>query len=192
MCDIGAVEVDARKPAFDAEPMPPGPLNFGSVQINHTITTSFTVHNAGNYSLTLSGPALGDAHFGIVSPTFSIGLAANQVKPIVLSCTPTVVGSLATTFTFNTTDADKPNVSYSLLCNGTAAPAPAFSSLPVPPGPIEFGEITIGQIVTQTITIKNNGTADLVLSNFHLPESQDFGTDIAAPSYTIGPGLSKQ
>ena len=164
-CDIGAVEVDERQPAFDAEPMPPGPLNFGSVQINHTVTTTFTVHNAGNYSLTLSNPVMGDAaHFSVQSPAFPIGLGANQTKSIVLACTPTLENQVSTTFTFATTDPDRASVAYTLICTGKPTPVPAFASNPIAPGPIEFGEVTIGELVTQTITVINNGTAALVVN----------------------------
>jgi predicted outer membrane repeat protein len=192
VCDIGAIELAARAPAFDADPMPPGPINFGSVQINHVLTTSFTVHNAGNYTLTLSGPAVGDAaHFG-VSTTFPIDLSVNAQKTIVLACKPTVTGALATTFSFHTTDADKLNVSYSLLCNGVPNPAPAFVSLPVAPGPIEFGDVTIGEVVTQYLTIKNNGTADLTLTNVGFTsDAGNFAHDLVTP-VTIGPAATHQ
>ncbi len=192
VCDIGAVELDARKPAFDADPMPPGPIDFGSVQVHTVLTTSFTVHNAGNYTLTLSSPALVDAiHFG-VSTTFPINLSVNAQKAIVLACKPTVAGALATNFTFNTSDTDKPSVSYSLLCNGVPSPAPAFMSSPVAPGPIEFGDVTVGQVVTQYLTIKNNGTANLNVSLISFNSaSNNFGDHTSWP-LTFTPGTSGQ
>ncbi len=191
-CDIGAVELDERKPAFDAEPMPPGPINFGSVQVNTMITASINVHNAGNYTLTLSGPSVVDTtHFGI-STTFPVDLSVNAQKPIGLWCKPTVAGALATTLTFNTTDPDRTSVSYSLLCNGTPAAAPAFSSLPVAPGPIEFGEVTVGEMATQTITIKNNGTAQLTLNQVGFAsDGGSFTHNLASPT-NVAPGATSQ
>ena len=192
-CDIGAVEVDERKPAFDAEPMPPGPINFGSVEINHFISATFTVHDAGNYTLTLSNPALADTtHFGITT-TFPVDLAANAQKSIVLWCKPTVSGNLATTLSFNTTDPDRTSVSYTLNCKGTPTPAPAFASTPVAPGPIEFGEVTIGEMVTQTITIKNNGNATLTLSQPGFSsDSGNFAYNSALWPISIASGATTQ
>jgi hypothetical protein len=106
--------------------------------------TTITVHNAGNYTLTLSNPAFVDAtHFGAVT-AFPIGIGANQTKPIVLSCTPTNVNQVSTSLSFNTTDPDRTSVAYTLICNGTPAPAPSFSAIPAL-GPIEFGEVTTGR-----------------------------------------------
>ncbi len=99
-CDIGAIELDARKPAFDAEPMPPGPVNLGSVEVNKTISATINVHNNGNYTLTLSGPTLGDStHFGVTT-TFPVNLSAGVKSPIVVWCKPTATGNLATTLNF--------------------------------------------------------------------------------------------
>lgn len=191
-CDVGAVEVPERKPAYDAEPMPPGPINFGSVQVNTTITTSINVHNAGNYTLTLSNPAVGDAtHFGL-STTYPVAVAVNAQKPIVLWCKPTATGQLATALTFDTTDPDRTSVSYSLLCNGTPAPAPSFSAAPVAPGPIEFGEVAIGDMLTQTITIKNNGTANLVVNQpGFTSDGGNFAHNFASPT-NVAAGATSQ
>jgi 6-phosphogluconolactonase (cycloisomerase 2 family) len=190
LCDIGAVEAAARTPAFDAAPLPPGPINLGSVEVNKVLTASFTISDAGNYPLTVSNPNLGDAtHFG-VSTTFPIDVAVNQQKQIVLACKPTATGAINTTFVFSTTDADRPNASYILNCAGVAAAAPAFASIPPASMPIELGEVAVGTVVTQYLTIKNNGTANLNLNNATLTgDSGNFGHDLAT-SLDISPGAS--
>lgn len=190
LCDIGAVELQARAPAFSAMPMPPGPINFGSVQVNTTLTTSFVISNAGNYMLTVSAPGLGDAaHFG-VSTTFPISLAINGQATLVLACKPTSTGPLTGTLSFNTTDPDKPDVSYTLLCNGTPTAQPGFASLPVAPGPLEFGNVTVGQTMTKSITVKNIGTANLSLTGATWSGSPGLAYNLTTP-FNVAPGASQ-
>jgi 6-phosphogluconolactonase (cycloisomerase 2 family) len=185
-CDIGAVELEARKPAFDAVPLPPGPINFGSVQVNTTVTTNLTVKNSGNYQMLLSNPSLSDIHFGLTN-TFPITLFANAQNNLVLTCRPTATGPLTGTLSFDTTDPERPNVAYTLLCNGTPAAQPGFSSAPAAVVPLEFGEVTVGQTATKTITIKNIGNATLSLTSVAWSGAPGLNHNFTTP-LNIAPG----
>src|SRR6185369_4139659 len=67
-----------------------------------------------------------------------------------------------------------------------------FSSIPVAPGPMEYGEVTIGQKLTQTIAFKNNGTANLVITlTGFTNDGGNFGYVFPSPK-TIAPGATDQ
>jgi predicted outer membrane repeat protein len=189
ICDIGALEAPVLAPAYNASPLPPGPINFGSVMVGNTGSTSFNVSNAGNITLTLSSPGVTDtAHFG-VSTTFPVNLLANGQQAITLWCKPSASGPLQTTFSFHTNDTARPTASYTLQCDGMNQPQPSFTSAPVAPGPIEFGDVVISHTVTRTLTISNAGNALLTVSAVTLTGDGDLHRSVSLP-LNVTPGGS--
>lgn len=189
-CDIGAVELDARQPAFNAMPLPPGPLNFGEVQVNTTLTTSLVISNAGEYLLDVTNPSVDDAaHFSLLT-TFPLSAAVNSQTTLVLGCKPTTIGPLTGTLSFDTTDPDKPTVAYTLLCGGAPTAQPVFASVPSPVVPIEFGDVTVGQTVTRSVTVENIGKAALSITGATLSGSNGFNHTIVLP-FNVAAGASQ-
>ena len=161
VCDIGAMEAIALKPIFSSTPQPPGPINFGNIQTGQTGPGSLTVQNAGNYTLTLSAPNENSADFS-VSTAFPINIGPGGSTVINLNCAPTTVSLKTATFSFNTNDLTRSNVSYNLTCNAVAQPAPIF--MPVTAGPIEFGSIQQKKTFTKTVSVQNTGTTTLTVT----------------------------
>jgi 6-phosphogluconolactonase (cycloisomerase 2 family) len=184
-CDIGAIELPPLVAAYNAMPLPPGPLNFGSVHTGDTQNFPLTVTNAGTYPLILGNASLSDNHFGSSSfpPSIDPGKSAN----LSVSCTPTDVGPITGDFSFSTNDPDRPNITYNMLCNGTSVQKPGFASTPAIPAPIEFGSVVVGVTVTQTLRISNIGQGSLVVSDAQY--SGNNGISITFPTTTsIGVG----
>jgi predicted outer membrane repeat protein len=189
LCDIGAVELEARTPAFNAMPLPPGPLNFGDVVVNTTLTTTLVISNSGDYVLTVSNPGIDDAaHFSVSN--FPASLDTKAQATLVLGCTPTTTGPLQGTFSFNTTDPNKPTVAYTLLCVGALAAQPVFASQPAAVVPIEFGEVAVGETMTRSITVQNIGKAPLSITAATLTGSNGFARTIALP-FNVAVGASQ-
>jgi DNA-binding beta-propeller fold protein YncE len=189
ICDIGAVEALMIPATFDADPLPPGPNNFGSVEEGMAGANSFSVSNPGDFPLLLSAPIISDpSHFSVTS-TFPISLPAHGQQTLNLSCSPSSSGPLTGTFTFHTSDPHKPSLSYTLYCLGVATPAAALAAVPVPGGPIDFGNITIGSITTQTVQIANHGTAQLDLSSISISGDATFGR-ASGPALSLAPAAS--
>ncbi len=187
-CDVGAVEVPPYAPHFDAMPLPPGPLNFGSVEVNTDLTTSFTVKNTGTFKLTISDPNLGDtSHFNL-SDAFPIEIEPAQEKVITLSCHPTSVGLLESQLSFSSNDTDKPEATYSLLCEGTPTPQPVFASLPALPASLEFGVATVGDIAASDLTIINIGKASLTIESVTWSGASDISPNFPPTPFSITPG----
>jgi 6-phosphogluconolactonase (cycloisomerase 2 family) len=187
-CDIGAIELPPLVAAFNAMPLPPGPLNFGSVQTGQTQQYPLTVTNSGTYPLTLSGPNLTDgSHFSLAT-SFPVKIDAGSQATLTLICTsPAAPGPVLSDFSFTSNDPDKPNITYNLLCNGTAAPKPGFTSVPAFPAPIEFGNVIVGLSAAQTLTVTNIGKVNLDISSAVYTGSNGIGLTFT-PTVTVAPG----
>jgi 6-phosphogluconolactonase (cycloisomerase 2 family) len=167
VCDIGAVEAEPAVAGFGSDPVQPGPIDFGNVTFGANQQSSISVFNTGNKTLQLSGPqisGLNAADFALIT---SFPLSVNSPTPVTLRCQPTgsAPGSRTAIFSFNTNDPNHSSVSYDLICNATAAPAPGFGSTPAAPGPLDFGDVIVGQTKNGEITVKEVGTATLTVNN---------------------------
>lgn len=167
-CDIGAVEGDTVAAGYGSTPVAPGPIAFGNTIIGVALTTNFTIFETGNGTLQVSNPALSGPNAGefAVNTGFPITIPDGGASvPVQLTCTPAAVGLRTATLSLQTNDPARPNVSYSLTCNGTPEPVPGFGSTPPAPGPTDFGEGLIGNTLNATLSIIETGTAPLTVSN---------------------------
>lgn len=170
VCDMGAVENDPLKAGYASSPVQPGPIDLGNTTFGTVITTTFRVSETGNTTLNISSANLSGpnaSEFGI-STTVPLNIADGA--PYVnfqVSCTPVGpnTGNRTATLTLTTNDPENTSVAYNLTCNGSPTPQAGFSSSPIAPGPIDFGEITVGTSGTVPLTVIEVGTAVLTLTN---------------------------
>lgn len=194
-CDMGAVESAAAVAGFGSDPVAPGPISLGSAVAGQGSTSAtISVFETGNRTLSLSEPQLGGpnaAEFGFsgLPATIANGGAAQTVT---VTCAPAAVGARTAILTFSTNDPVAPTVSFSLLCVGTAQPAPGFGSDPQPPGPVTVGETVIGLFRTARIELIESGTAALTVSDPQISgdNAADFG--VAGLPATIADGAASQ
>jgi Ca2+-binding RTX toxin-like protein len=156
----------------------PAALAFGSA-VNGTTSASqaITVTNTGTASLIVSGVTLGGTdptQFAIASNTCTVAVAPAATCAIGVTFTPTTAGAKSATVSIASNAAGSP-ASVSLAGTGIA-PAPVAA---VSPAALAFASQVIATVsATQTITLGNTGTANLVVSGVTLG-----GTDAA--SFTI-------
>jgi CSLREA domain-containing protein len=168
--DIGPFELDDASPDFSSLPAAPGPINLGTFQVGttYTKTDALKVYNGGAADLTINNVAIGGANaadFKIDGIASTLGYLGGDTVGI--SCTPGGSGQRTATLSFNTNDPDKPNVSFNLQCTGQAAAAAGFGSTPNQPGPIQTSTV-VGTAKVFTLTVKETGNSQLVLSGFSL------------------------
>ena len=157
LAGVGSGAVYASAPA-------PGSVPMSSV-IGLSNTISITVSNGGNQALTVSAPA------GSVAAPFSITQTSGYtIQPgvasqvIGVSCAPSSVGPFTQQLTYTTNDASKPTVVYSVVCTGTAAATPAYSSSPSPGSTWTVGAALVGGSISADLTVSESGTAALTVA----------------------------
>lgn len=149
---------------FGSTPTAPGPIALSAVQAaSGTVTTTFTVSNSGDATLSIPTVTEGTAGGTItVTPTnASIAPGGNQVFTV--SCSKLTAGTFNDTVTLATNDADRPGVLFNLTCDITAGAQPEFNSIPAAPGPVAISTVT-SVTGSNTLTVQNVGTATLTIS----------------------------
>ncbi|MEO8444858.1 MAG: choice-of-anchor D domain-containing protein [Gammaproteobacteria bacterium] len=145
---------------------------FGSVVVNQTATQTITVTNAGTANLTLGQVAMANP---LVAPfnTLSDG-CSNQVLAPSDSCTvqvqfqPTAVGGpFSDSLDIPSDDPDTATVTVSVTGTGAPVPVPNIvvtdSVSPAADLIVDFGDVSLPDAPTQTVTVTNGGTASLVI-----------------------------
>ena len=142
---------------------------FGNVEVGETATpTTITVTNTGNENLVLGSLGALTAPFGIASDTCS-GQTLEPLGSGTNTCTfnvtfaPTVVGAVNQAFDIPSNDADENPVTVNVSGSG------AVPDISVSPLAVDFGDVNVGDSSDQTVTVTNDGDADLVLGSVSAP-----------------------
>lgn len=144
---------------------------FGDVTELTTATRTVTVTNQGGVNLLLGGVGLANS----LAPPFALAsdnCSAATLAPAA-SCTfnvtflPDNVGSFSDSLDIPSNDADEPSVTLAVSGNGTAVPVPSISVTdsvaPTTDQNVPFGSTAIGNTLSQTVTVANEGNAALVI-----------------------------
>lgn len=153
--------------AIPAIALVPNPLAFGTVTIGDTSTLTTQIQNSGTADLVVSSiSACGlTTQFGFTPLTLPLTIPPAGNAALSVSYTPATVGAVTDCITLASNDPAMPTATLNLT--GTGAPA-ATPVIAVSPNPLTFNTVTIGDASTLTATIRNTGTADLVVSNIAL------------------------
>ncbi len=187
-CDVGAYETDPLVAGFGSDPLPPGPVVIGTTSIGVSITNTLTIISVGNTELEVDNPQIigGDAdEFEVLTP---FPVSTSFQEEIVLRCQATAVGNFSTSFTFTTNVPDVPVVSFELQCNVNPAPTPGFASDPAAPGPLDYGEVEVGETADLSLTFMETGNATLILGPIGITGTNPFDFTFNAFDTTINDG----
>ncbi|MBL8202372.1 MAG: choice-of-anchor D domain-containing protein [Chromatiales bacterium] len=168
---------------------------FGQVTEGTTSPTrTVTVTNSGNQDLVLGTVALANPladPYAVVSDTCS-----GQTLTPASSCTvglefaPVASGDFPDTFDIPSSDPDEPSVTITVSGTGTAIPVPNVwvtdSVAPTTDNQVPFGSVVQDQAATQTITVANEGTANLTIGQVGM------ANPLAAPFSIAGDACSNE
>lgn len=138
----------------------PTSLDFGAaVDVGSSVQRTVSVTNSGNidldYTVTKVGARAGEYTFSgcftscIVPPT--------QTRQFTTTFTPTVAGGANITINVGSNDPDNATIPIAVTATSVA---PSISA----PGAIAFGSVEVDTSGARTLTITNNGTADLLIT----------------------------
>jgi archaellum component FlaF (FlaF/FlaG flagellin family) len=132
-------------------------VSFGNVAVGSTGTQTVTLTNTGTATVNISAAAITGAVFTVIGGSQSPSLAVGQAATYQLQFAPTLSGATTGNLTV-TSDASNSPLSISLSGTGMQ-PTMAIS-----PASLTFNNITMGQSSSQTITLTNNGNANLMVT----------------------------
>ncbi|MBX7223810.1 MAG: choice-of-anchor D domain-containing protein [Blastocatellia bacterium] len=157
-------------------------LDFGNVPVGQTATRQLVVSNTGNGTLIFNGFTTGDAFSANASATT---IAGNSTATVTVTFVPNAAADFTGTLNIGTNAANAPNVTISLKGRGTA---PAIA---VNPPSISFGNVTINQTSSQTMTITNTGN-DVLTVNAVSVTGQGFQVQgVPSGSFQVQAGSSQ-
>lgn len=157
-------------------------LNFGSILVGSSTSQGVTLTNTGTGSVSISQVAAAGSGFTVSGFPGAVTLAAGQSLPLTANYSPASVGAAVG--------------SISVVSNATNSPATISLSgtgiqpqISVIPSSISFGNVTVGVTNTQTITVRNPGTATLSVTQASLSGAGFTFSGLALP-LSVPPGGS--
>jgi len=157
-------------------------LNLGSVNVGTNASQTITLTNASSGTLSISKVAVAGTGFSASGVTVPLSLAKGSQASLKITFTPTLMGTATGSVTV-TSNASNPNLTVTLSGVGMK---PQISVVPVS---VAFGNVPVGVSNTQTLTLKDSGNANLIISQTTVTGT---GFSISGPALpaTVTPGNS--
>ena len=153
-------------------------IDFGSLAVGESAVQALLIQNAGEGELNLSSVSIEGSSDVVLSGPDLTSLTTGGLAQVQLTWTPSSPGDLNATLVIQSDDPDAPTTS--IVLSGEAA------------GPViditisehDFGEVGVGCANEVALTVTNNGTTDLTISEVSLTNSDgEFKLD--ADEYTM-------
>jgi hypothetical protein len=159
----------------------PTSLNFGNVNAGSSATQSLQLANTGNSSVTVTQVAASGAGISVSGVAVPVTLAPTQSVALSVTFAPTAAGATSGSVTVTNSD----GVNAVAAVTGTQVQA----GLSLTPTSASFGSVVTGSKSSQTIQIKNSGTANLTVSQATV-SGAGFGASGMTLPMTLTPGQS--
>ena len=159
----------------------PSSVNFGNVNAGSSTTQNLQLSNTGNSSVTVTQVAASGAGISVGGLGVPVTLAPSQSVTLSVRFAPTTAGAAAGSVTVTNND----GVSAVAAVTGTQV-QPGLS---LTPASASFGSVVTGNTNSQTVQIKNSGTANLTVSQATVTGSGFSLSGLALPM-TLTPGQS--
>jgi hypothetical protein len=137
----------------------PSGLGFGNVQVGTTNSLTLLLKNEGATSLTISGTARSNPEFQLKGIPAPLVLRAGAAISVTVSYTPTATGY---TLAYVSVISNAKNRTLTLPVSGVGIPS--GSTLTINPTGVGFGRVSVGTTGSQTLQLRNAGTASLTIS----------------------------
>src|SRR5690606_12654824 len=149
----------------------PDALSFGDEFVGASSSLTFDIVNEGNGVLTITDVTSDNGDF-TTNFSGSFMLNPGESETIMVTFAPSATGAIAGTISVDSSDPDEDPITVAVDGNGT--PPPAIDTDP----DALVAETQIGTTTTQTLTILNNGDADLEWSAMFAASTAPDGFEI--------------
>jgi hypothetical protein len=157
-------------------------LTFGNTLVGSSASKAFALTNTGTGSVNISQVAAAGTGFSITGFPGAVTLSAGQSLPLTAKFAPVATGAVSGSISVVSTATNSP---AAVSLSGTGVQP----QITVIPSSITFGNVTVGVTNTQTLTIRNPGTATLSVTQASLAGT-GFSTSGLALPLSVPPGGS--
>lgn len=140
-----------------------GTLDFGNTTINTTVTKDIQLKNTGTSAIKVSGVTIASP---FTTNWLNGTIDAGQTKNVTIAFNPTATGNASKVLTINS---DASNSPTTITATGNGVQQPSSTRIISLSGSLSFGNVTVGQSSTKTLTISNNGNSPLSVSSVVAP-----------------------
>jgi len=154
---VGEGEIN---PVANIQVEPPDSIEFGEVTIGQVATRVLTISNIGDADLVV-GATINGLNYSIDCPGDPMTIIPGGAVICTVNFYPDQEAYFTNQVTITSNDPDSPTIIISL--GGIGIPE-SVADINVFPSSIDFGSVTIGQIVSRSLTISNIGDANLTAS----------------------------
>lgn len=189
---VAAIEV------VGGEPAPPEPniavsesaIDFGNVEYGSSADTAVTISNIGTADLTISDITSSNSTFTVSAPTAPFTIGAGGDEEITIQFSPVVSGTQSGTVDIISNDPDMAFVSITVDGNGVEE-IPTAPEITVTPANVAFGNVVPNTSADLSVTIANDGTADLTISSLTSTNAL-FTISGASTPFVLAEGASQE
>ena len=181
---------------FDLNVSNPNPANFVNTNFTYNLPPGLVIANPANAAVvgascggTMSAASPGAASFTVTGLTVPTAGACDVRVDVVGAASGSYPATIAAGAIMGTVLSapvgnDVPAISPVTL-TVSVAPAPVLSVVPAPPGPVDFGSVTVASpSAPQTVTVSNTGSAPLTFSG-PFTATGDFATSATTCGTTL-------
>jgi hypothetical protein len=159
----------------------PTSVNFGNVNAGSSTTQNVQLSNRGNSSVTVTQVAASGTGISVSGMVTPLTLAPSQSVTLAVKFAPTTGGTTSGSLTVTNND----GVNAVAAVTGTQVQA----GLSLTPASASFGSVVTGNANSQTVQLKNSGTANLTVSQATVTGAGFSLSGLALPM-TLTPGQS--
>jgi Abnormal spindle-like microcephaly-assoc'd, ASPM-SPD-2-Hydin len=158
----------------------PAAVNFKGVVVGNSGTATLNLSNTGSAAVTISQASVTGIGFTISGLAAGLTIQPGQNSSFTAQFQPTSTGSASGSISISS---NSPNSPMTIALNGTGT-QPEIGAIP---SSAPFGNVTVGNTNSQTITLTNGGTANLIISQGSVTGNGFKITGLSTP-LTITPG----
>jgi Abnormal spindle-like microcephaly-assoc'd, ASPM-SPD-2-Hydin/Fibronectin type III domain len=136
-------------------------LNFGTVSLNTVSTQSITLSSTGSGSVTVSALTISGLGYTVAAPALPLTLAPGQSATVHVSFRPAAAGASAGALAISSNAYGGSTTQVSLSGSGAGIVSPALS---LSTTSLNFGSVTLGSPVSQTVTLTSTGSSAVTVS----------------------------
>ena len=144
--------------------------------------------SSGTAPVTVKSLAVTGGEFSVAGATLPLILNPGQLATVQVKFTPVSNGTAAGQVTIESDSATSPNDIVTLTGSG-GAPIPLTPELKLSASSLSFGNVTLGQEVSQSITVQSTGTAAVTVSSIVVNSTAYLLSGVGLP-LSIDPGKS--